>query len=56
MATDEIWDLEREVWFGGVDTYERHMGPEALVVFPAPGMLERRPSSSRFVRHGDGAA
>jgi hypothetical protein len=51
MSIDEIWELERGFWLGGADVYERHLGPEALIVFPAPvGMLERA-ATIESIRH-----
>lgn len=36
MGMDDIWELARAFWFGGTDVYEQRLGPEALMVFPAP--------------------
>ena len=38
---DDLWDCERGFWLDGVPHYERHLAPDARMVFPEPaGILD----------------
>jgi hypothetical protein len=39
--TDRLWDFERGVWLDGIPHCERHLAPDARMVFPEPaGILD----------------
>lgn len=50
MHNDELWELERRFWLGGVETYETHMDPQCLMAFPAPAGLLAGPAIVEALR------
>ena len=43
MLERELLNLERELWLGGPEVYERSLAPESLMVFSSPtGVLNRK--------------
>ena len=36
MNEAAIWDIERDLWLGGVAEFERAMAPGCVMVFPEP--------------------
>lgn len=50
IGLEEIWQLERGLWFGGFDVYERNLTREALMVFPAPAAVLDRSAAIAAIR------
>jgi hypothetical protein len=40
-AMEELWQLEERFWRDGVEVYEEFLAPEALMVFPGIGIMDR---------------
>ena len=41
MADHEVWDCERRFWLDGGNFYKAHVAPDAVLVFPIVGIVDR---------------
>jgi hypothetical protein len=41
MADHEVWDCERRFWLDSGNFYKEHVAPDAVLVFPIVGIVDR---------------
>jgi hypothetical protein len=41
MADHEVWDCERQFWLDSGKFYKEHVAPDAVLVFPIVGIVDR---------------
>ena len=41
MADHEVWDCERRFWLDSSNFYKEHVAPDAVLVFPIVGIVDR---------------
>lgn len=41
MADHELWECERRFWLEGSNFYREHVAPDAVLVFPIAGIVDR---------------
>ncbi|HXS89067.1 MAG TPA: hypothetical protein VN705_06950 [Steroidobacteraceae bacterium] len=41
MADHEVWDCERRFWLDGSNFYKEHVAPDAVLVLPVIGIVDR---------------
>jgi hypothetical protein len=39
---DQIWQIEEQLWMGGVELHEKIIADECLMAFPGVGLMDRR--------------
>ena len=43
----DIWDIEKQLWTGPAEEYDRLMAPHCVMVFPLPAGILKRKSSKQ---------